>query len=250
MNIGSLLLLVFLVLLPGPGASLATAAEGKVLHVLSLEHDPPAAFRDSSGKLTGFNVEIARAVCREMNAHCVFYVGTLDQVQEKLATGKADFAAVGLLESEVRRQQILFARPHYRSFSVWLARPGVVPGSSGVRVGVVRASAQASYAARQGWRVRELASYPELTESMAGGGIEAALLPMVSSLHLQMHPAVRERRLAATPIRGPGLEGAAAFGIAPHRQDLKPGMDAAIDRLKRNGTFDRINSRFLPFRVS
>jgi ABC-type amino acid transport substrate-binding protein len=31
---------------------------------------------------------------------------------------------------------------------------------------------------------------------------------------------------------------------------LKEQIDAALDRIKRNGTYDRINSRFLPFRVN
>jgi ABC-type amino acid transport substrate-binding protein len=51
-------------------------------------------------------------------------------------------------------------------------------------------------------------------------------------------------------MRIPELAGDLAFGISPRRPELKEEIDAALDRIKRNGTYDRINSRFLPFRVS
>lgn len=41
-----------------------------------------------------------------------------------------------------------------------------------------------------------------------------------------------------------------SLGIAPRRPELKEQIDAALERIKRNGTYDRINSQFLPFRVN
>ena len=37
---------------------------------------------------------------------------------------------------------------------------------------------------------------------------------------------------------------------SPRRPELKHEINTALERIKRNGTYDRINSRFLPFRVS
>jgi ABC-type amino acid transport substrate-binding protein len=48
----------------------------------------------------------------------------------------------------------------------------------------------------------------------------------------------------------PVLAGDASFGISKHRPDLKAPMDMAIDRIKTNGVYDRINTQFLPFRVN
>lgn len=47
----------------------------------------------------------------------------------------------------------------------------------------------------------------------------------------------------------PELGGSASFGISPARAELKPLMDAALDRLMRNGEYDRINSQYLPLRI-
>ena len=46
------------------------------------------------------------------------------------------------------------------------------------------------------------------------------------------------------------LTGEASFGINPKRPDLKKAVDEALDKIKSNGVYDRINSQFLPFRVN
>ena len=56
--------LVFLLCcaLPASLGSGALAADEPALRVLVLDNAPPMSFRDESGQLTGFSVEIARAV--------------------------------------------------------------------------------------------------------------------------------------------------------------------------------------------
>ena len=51
-------------------------------------------------------------------------------------------------------------------------------------------------------------------------------------------------------LRAPELGDDVSFGISPRRPELKHEINTALERIKRNGTYDRINSRFLPFRVS
>jgi ABC-type amino acid transport substrate-binding protein len=76
------------------------------------------------------------------------------------------------------------------------------------------------------------------------------MAPMISALNLQKSPAFRQLDLVPVVLHIPDLAGEVAFGISPRRPELKEEIDAALDRIKRNGTYDRINSRFLPFRVS
>jgi ABC-type amino acid transport substrate-binding protein len=56
--------------------------------------------------------------------------------------------------------------------------------------------------------------------------------------------------LTVTAMGDPTLAGDAAFGISRRRPELKEPMDAALDRIKNNGVYDRINTKFLPFRVN
>ena len=47
----------------------------------------------------------------------------------------------------------------------------------------------------------------------------------------------------------PQLSGDVAFSISPQRPDLQARIDAAIDAVKSDGRFDRINTKYLPFRL-
>lgn len=220
------------------------------LRVLVLDDAPPLSYRDQSGQLTGFNVEIVRAVCREIRARCQFDVTTQGAVVDAIAQGKADIAGVGLQETPERQGKLIFAKPHYRSQSLWLARRGVQPGRPGLTVAVVGGSEQESYARRQGWVTLAVATWGELGAPILGGRAQAAMVPMINALNLQKSPAFRQLDLVPVVMHVPELADDAAFGISPRRPELKEEIDAALDRIKRNGTYDRINSRFLPFRVS
>ena len=62
--------------------------------------------------------------------------------------------------------------------------------------------------------------------------------------------AFRRLGLAPTVLRAPELGGDVSFSISPRRPELRQEINMALERIKRNGAYDRINSRFLPFRVS
>ncbi len=226
------------------------SAAAPALRILVLESAPPMSFRDADGRLTGFSIEIARALCAEMRARCDFEVTTLSQVLDLLSGGAGDIAAVSLLDTPERRQRILFAQPYFRSRTLWFARPGVQPGQAGIRVAVVRGSAQDRYALAHGWETVGVPTNGELGEPVLAGIAQAALIPMATSLALQRQPRFRALGLQSMVMNAPDLTGDAAFGISPLRPDLKPKIDAALERIKRNGVYDRINSQFLPFRVN
>ena len=214
-----------------------------------LDNAPPMAFRDADGRLTGFSVEVVRAVCAEMKVQCEFQVMVLDRVVDSLAGGEIDIAAVSLLDTPERRRRILFAQPHFRSITLWFAKPGVEPGQRGLRIAVVKGSAQEAYARKQNWDTVGAPTNGELGAPLLAGIAHAALVPMITSLHLQSGKEFQRLGLAATVMKVPELVGNASFGINPRRPELRTEVDDALDRIKRNGVYERINTRFLPFRV-
>lgn len=220
------------------------------LRVVVPEDAAPLAYWDEFGQLTGFSVEIARALCSEIRANCVFEVVAQSDALPRLLQGKADMAASGVFETREQRGKLIQADPYFRSFSLWLGKADVVPGRKGMRVAVVSGSVQEDYARRQGWDIKAVHSSGELTRILVAGDAQAALVPMIAALQMQKNLAFRRLGLAPTVLRAPELSGDISFGISPYRPQLKAEINAALERIKRNGTYDRINSRFLPFRVS
>ena len=247
MAIRSLMAVIFLGWLL-PAASVATAAQP--LRVLVLESAPTISYRDADGHLTGFTIEIARAVCAEMGGQCELVTARLDQILELIAGGAADIAAVNLLDTPERRQRILMSQPFFRSRTLWFAPSGIAPGAPGVRVVVVRGSAQERYALAQSWAIAGVATNSELPDPLQAGAAQAALIPMLTALGLQGQEKFRQLGLHSTVMDVPALSGDVCFGISPKRPELKAKVDAALERIKRNGVYDRINSQFFPFRVN
>lgn len=229
----------------------ATAAHpaAATLQIAVLENSPPISFRDSDGRLTGFDVELARALCAEMKVQCEFQVMVLDRVVDAVAGGEIDIAAVCLLDTPERRRRILLAKPHFRSITLWLAKSGVEPGQRGLRVAVVKGSAQETYARKQGWNTVGVLTNGEIGAPLLAGIAQAAIVSMNTSLHLQGDKAFQELGLATTVMKVPELVGNASFGINPRRPELKTAVDEALERINRNGVYERVNTQFLPFRV-
>lgn len=230
-------------------AALPVHSTGPVLKVAVLENAPPMAYRDTDGRLTGFSVEVARAICEQMQAQCNFQTIELEQLVDSLASGEFDIAAVSLLDTPERRSRILFAHPYFRSISLWVAKPDIMPGDRGLRIAVLKGSAQESYARKQGWETIGVRTSGELGVPLIAGSAHAAIIPMNSSLNLQKNREFQRLNLSSTVMKVPELIGNASFGINPRRPELKEAVDGALARIKRNGVYERINTQFLPFRV-
>jgi len=232
--------------LPGVGR----AAGERVLRVAVLENSPPMAYRDAKGGLTGFSIAIMGLLCEEMRVSCEYHVTTLDDIVDAVAAGEYDVAAVSLLDTPERRAKLLFAKPYFRSLSLWFAKPGLQPGQSGFRIAVVHGSAQERFVRARGWDLVGVRTNGELAEPIRAGLAQAAIIPMSSALNLMKMPEFRDLGLVSTVMHESELGGDASFGISPARPELKEQIDAALERIKRNGAYDRVNSKFLPFRIN
>ncbi len=242
--VASASLLSVLALLPCPAFAAANA-----LRVAVLDDAPPMAYRDAAGNLTGFSYAIAQALCEEMKRSCDFQVTHLDRLVDDLAAGRYDVAALGLLNTPARRERILFSQPIYRSITLWLSAPKFRPGQSNVRVSTFRGSVQENYVRTKAWPSIGAQTSDEMLDQLSAGVAQAILVPLMTSFSLQKNPRFLEMGLQVTPLGAAELDGDACFGISPRHAELKDKLDKALDTIRRNGVYDRINTRFLPFRV-
>lgn len=237
-------LFVLALLLPA-AAQAATLS----LRVAVIDNSPPMSFRTAQGNWSGFSVSLMRALCAELQASCEFVPVTLDQVLDRVSGGELDVAAVALLETPERRARLLLTKAVFRSRSIWLAAESRRPGAQDVVVAVVKGSAQARYADGQGWRLLPLSTNGELGKALIDGVAQAALVPMPTALGLMQQAEFARLGLVPVVMDDASLGGHASFAVAPQRPELKAQIDAALDRVKRDGRYDRINTEFLPFRI-
>jgi polar amino acid transport system substrate-binding protein len=230
------------------GSVLAESGE-RVLRVAVLTNSPPMSYTDQTGKLAGFNVGVARALCAEMKVRCELSVVELADVVDAVAAGKFDFSAVSLLTTPERQAKVLFSKPYYRSNSIWFAQAGVEPGAETARVAAVAGSAQYRYAKAQGWNVRTVDHHSEFPALLSEGRINAVLIPMATSLTLRENPSIQPLGLKTTVLQAPELSGDVCYSVDPKKPELRDRINAAFDQIKRDGRFDRLNTEYLPFRL-
>lgn len=235
-------------------ALIAVAATGhaqqSALRVAVVDNSPPLSYVGNNGKLDGFNVALVEALCAEMKVKCDLVLTQLDFLVDDLAAGKYDFAALGLLVTPERQKKVLFTQPIYRSTTVWLAKPGILPGGKNIRVSTFRGSLQEKYAKSQGWDHISSNSYTEFIDQLAAGVTNAMIAPLMTSIGLQRDPNFLALGLVPTALRVAELEGDACFGINPKRAELKALLDKAMLVLHEKGIYARINSQYLPLRVN
>lgn len=228
---------------------IVAAAGERVLRVAALTNSPPMSYVDASGNLTGFQIGIARALCEVMEVRCEMAIVSLERIVDAVAAGEYDFAAVGLLDTPERRAKILFTKAYYHSNSAWVARPGVEPGAPGLRVATVAGSAQFRYARSQGWKVVAVSQHSEFSNVLAKKEADAVLAPMTTALTLRQDRSLQHLGLATSFIKQPELSGDVYMIVDPRNPALREALDRAIDRVKRDGRFDRLNTEYLPFRL-
>lgn len=238
------LLFVFLLL------SSAALQAADALRVAVVGHAPPMSYLAPDGQLTGFNVELGLALCETLEQRCKLKPYPLGEVVDVVARGQVDFAMVSLLVTPERSAKVLFTKPLYRSLSVWLSTlPFPGPSVPTRPVAVVQGSVQHTYGLARNWPLKVLATHTEVFDAVSSAQVQAALLPMSTGMNV-----VRDRRFGATGwnyllVGEPGLSGDVAISVAPGKPQLVERLNEALDKLRRNGRFDRINTEFLPFRL-
>lgn len=119
------------------------------LRFLTTADFPPFSFLDAAGRLTGFHVDLARAVCGELGllARCEIQAVPFDELEAALALGEGEAIVAGLAVTDDTRQRLSFSRP-YLQFPARFVMRGRLPDNAslpdtlaGKRVGVMAGSA-------------------------------------------------------------------------------------------------------------
>ena len=153
-------------------ASLAVAAEGapipnfwdpqhrvdrpetssiRVIRFVTEDDYPPFGFALPDGSLSGFNVDLARALCEELRVQCTVQARRWDTMIETIEQSRADAAIASIAMTPANRARVDFTAPYYKTPARFVARAAVsLPDASpealaGKTVGVVARSAHEAY---------------------------------------------------------------------------------------------------------
>lgn len=84
------------------------------LRILTTVDFPPFNFADQTGRLTGFNIDLAREICAELDiqAKCQIQALPFEELEAALANGSGEAVMAGISIDAERRQKFSFSRPY------------------------------------------------------------------------------------------------------------------------------------------
>ncbi|WP_373777052.1 transporter substrate-binding domain-containing protein [Glaesserella sp.] len=109
---------------------------------------PPFELTNEKGEIIGFDVDIANAICKEIQATCHFKSQSFDALIPSLIKGRGGFdAAISAIDiTEARAKQVAFTHPYYESSASFIAVKGKTDLASAKTVGVQNGTTYQQYA--------------------------------------------------------------------------------------------------------
>lgn len=219
---------------------------------------PPFNFIDQSGKLAGFHVDLARAICDvlKMREKCQIQALPWEELAGALETGQGEALIAGLAVTEESRERYRFTRPYLELPARFVvpaamtAEGGAATALAGRRVGVMARSAHE--AMLRAW-FPKISAVPFdrqdwLFAALREGGVDAVFGDGVQlSFWLSSSAAGGCCRMFDGPyvsraFLGEGL----AIAVAPRNGELTGAFDNAIAEINRSGRFAELYLRWFP----
>ena len=243
-----------------PQAPVANDPQRRVVLRFVTEGDfPPFNYTDGEGSMTGFNVDLARAICLEVNAACDIRVRPWEELYKALASGEADgaIAAQRVSWSGVAKvefsERYLHTPGHFASKKDGVVLEITPEALEGKTVGVARGTAHEAYlkAFFHESAIKTFDSVEVAREALADGQI-AFIFDDAISLSLWINGTNARQ---CCELKGGGFLEPKYFGdgiaIALPKTDpqLKTLINAALAKVRESGRFDELIQRYFPGRI-
>lgn len=218
----------------------------------------PFNYIDSSGKLVGFDIDIANALCEAANFECEFVVQDWDGIIPGLIAKKYDAIIASMSITEERKKAVDFTDKYYNTPAKFVARKGSglegTPGSlEGKIVGVQRATIHENFL-RAKFPDAEIKVYA--TQEEANADLEAGRVDLVMADSVALDggflstDAGKDFEFVGPGYSDPKYHGeGAGIAIRKGEDDLREAFNEAIAKIRSDGTYAKINSKYFEFDV-
>ena len=219
---------------------------------------PPFNSIDSSGKLIGFDIDIADALCKAAKFDCEFVIQDWDGMIPGLLAKKYDAIIASMSITEERKKKVDFTGKYYNTPAKFVAPKGmnytITPdGLKGKSVGVQRATTHENFLRDNfpGMEIRVYATQDEANADLASGRIDLGHADSVALMEGFINTdAGKGFEFVGPDFNVPQWHGVGA-GIAVRKgqDELREALNMAIAQIRSDGTYKAINAKYFDFDV-
>lgn len=244
----------------------AGTASAETLRVGTEGAYPPYNATDASGKLVGFEIDLANELCTRTQMTCEIIQQDWDGIIPALMNKRYDAIMAGMSVTEERLKQIAFSKP-YSTTPAWFvsAKDGVLKDAKtladiqaalkGKSVGVQRSTIHQNFleAKVPGAEVKLYDTQDDLNLDLQNGRIDAGLADSLGWKDFLASDGGK-----GYSHFGPGLTGkddpifGLGVGIGLRKEDtaLKAKLDKALDEANADGTLTKLSVKWFGFDTS
>lgn len=240
-------LLILLFALPLAAQPLRIATEGAY---------PPFSYFDAQGELTGFDVDIARALCDAMERECEIIAVPWTDLLPRIQAGDFQVIVASMARTPQRERHVDFTDYYYRSHSMFAGDPArfgqITPEAlQGLKLAAGRGTVQADYL-RQTFPLSHLvfaADQEEVADLLVRGEVDLILSDSIHLLNFLQTDAGARFDFIGTPVTSQLLQADAHIAVQKGDQALLNALNQALVHIRLDGTYEQINRRYVPFSI-
>jgi len=240
------------------GLIAGNASAGEKVRIGTEGAYPPFNSIDPSGKLVGFDIDIADALCAAAKLDCEFVVQDWDGMIPGLLAKKYDAIIASMSITEERKKKVDFTGKYYNTPAKFVAPKGknltVTPdGLKGMSVAVQRATTHENFLRDNfpGLDIRVYATQDEANADLVSGRVDLGHADSVALMDGFINTdAGKGFEFVGPDFNVPQWHGLGA-GIAVRKGEdaLRMALDKAIVQIRADGTYKAINAKYFDFDV-
>jgi polar amino acid transport system substrate-binding protein len=205
------------------------------------------------GTLAGFDVDIAKALCRQMGADCELVVQEWDGMIPGLLAKKFDFIVASMSITPERKKAVDFTDFYYEEAGLFVAKKGAnltftKAGLKGKKIGVQRATTWANYLESTYGDAVEIKFYDTVENhnlDLLSGRLDLALANGIYMSDWVKTPEAKDFEITGAPVRDTKFIGEGC-GITVRKGDteLRDKLNAALKAIIADGTHKKLSDKY------
>ena len=228
----------------------------KELRFVTTDDYPPFNFLNADGALTGFNVDLARAICAELGVTCVLQAAAFDALADSVEQGRADAAIAGLTATPQSRAVLDFSERYLGTPARFVGKNQETLGAAtpenvaAKKVAVVARTAHEAYL-RSFFNEAAIRPYPDLKaaqEALKSGQVDLLFGDGITlALWLNGADSANCCRFIGGPFTESRFFGDGfSVAVKEGNDTLRHAVDFALQRIWEKGVYTDLYLRWFP----
>lgn len=206
---------------------------------------PPFNEKNAAGELIGFDVDIAKALCEEMQRSCVIVAQDWDGIIPGLVNDKYDAIIASMSITEDRLKSIDFTDPYYSNYIAVIAKDGsdfTMDDVSSRPIGAQRSTVASEWAEENAGSRGDVKLYD--TQTAAYSDLKSGRIDALVSDYLPASDWLKENEGFGFVGGKIDIDDKIGIGLRKGEEDLKAAFNTALAAIRENGTYTKISEKY------